>query len=247
MKKKIDATIKIILGIFLVFSVSFNYSLIGFVNQDLFNQSTEITQVSGLISTDTIWNATESPYYITDDIIIEQGVKLTIKPGVKVLFNGSYSIVIDGTLNATGTKEDFIVFSSNATNPQKTDWESLYFRDTSIDSQSIVKFCNISYSTNGILLGSAYPTIENNVIHRNLNGLTVDESGIVEEGSIILNNNSIFMNTNGISFIDSDHDYITITENRIYNNTNNGVNIDGYITSNYFLIQNNLISNNTNN
>lgn len=239
----------VFIGNIFFLSTNFDNSFIIKENKDNhFNiQMNQGTEVSGFISTDTVWNISGSPYYITDNLIVEQGVKLLINPGVNVLFNGTYSLIIDGALNATGSIEDPIIFSSNATNPQKSDWGALHFRDTCLDSESSVKFCNISYSSNGILLESAYPTIENNIIYFNTNGITINESGFVEEGWIIINNNTIFKNMNGISFIDADSDYIVVTENSIYNNTNNGINIDGNITSHYFLIQRNIISNNTNN
>jgi len=50
------------------------------------------------------WVLSGSPYYICNNIVIEQGVKLTNEPGEEVLFNDSYSLIVDGALNATGFK-----------------------------------------------------------------------------------------------------------------------------------------------
>lgn len=67
------------------------------------------TEVGGIISTDTVWLKSKSPYYITNVIQQAYGTTLTIEPGVKVIGNGS-TIEIFGVLSAIGTLEDKIIF-----------------------------------------------------------------------------------------------------------------------------------------
>ncbi|TET89927.1 MAG: hypothetical protein E3J35_08430 [Methanomassiliicoccales archaeon] len=57
------------------------------------------TTVSGTISTDTNWTPDGSPYTVVGDIIVEEGVTLTVEASVQVLFEGSYYILVNG--NAT--------------------------------------------------------------------------------------------------------------------------------------------------
>ncbi len=71
------------------------------------------TNVSGTITTDTTWTKSNGPYNLTDNVIINNGVTLTIEPGVFVDING-YNFVVNGTLHAVGTSEDEILFAGDS-------------------------------------------------------------------------------------------------------------------------------------
>jgi hypothetical protein len=77
------------------------------------------TNVSGVISDDITWTFQNSPYLITNNVRVNSGATLTIDPGVEVLFNGSFSVQIFGELQAVGTNNSMIKFSSASQNPQK--------------------------------------------------------------------------------------------------------------------------------
>ena len=47
--------------------------------------------VSGFISTNTTWTASESPYVVSGDLQITSGALLSIQPGVTVLMNGEFN------------------------------------------------------------------------------------------------------------------------------------------------------------
>jgi hypothetical protein len=68
------------------------------------------TDVGGQILTDTTWNLAGSPYNLTSTVQIEEGVTLTIDPGVIVNGQG-YEIQVGGVLNSIGTKELIVKFS----------------------------------------------------------------------------------------------------------------------------------------
>ncbi|MBC8249801.1 MAG: hypothetical protein H8E90_09000, partial [Anaerolineales bacterium] len=61
------------------------------------------TDVCGPIFSDTIWTLTNSPYIITCNVLVEEGVTLTIEPDVEVRFNADTALQIDGELIAQGT------------------------------------------------------------------------------------------------------------------------------------------------
>jgi|GEM_PF-2369740 len=73
-----------------------------------------VTGVSGILSTNTTWSKANSPYIVTGDIQIHSGVTLTIEPGCTIMGDSSLdrnpSIVVFGSLNAIGTKDDMIQF-----------------------------------------------------------------------------------------------------------------------------------------
>ncbi len=226
-----------------LFLFNLNYKKnIGYDNIVLHNS--EGTQVNGFISSNTTWNVSESPYYITGNLVVESGAKLTIEQGVKVLFNGSYSIVIDGALNATGTPVSPIIFSSNATNPQKSDWESILIRG----SDSMIKNTIISYANKGIKLDEGLCEIYNCTFYNNSDGIYIEFwYGLSQSFNLNINNNTFFQNDNGIYIYrlsESYYTYLNIELNRIFNNSNNGIYITG-VRLNDLTIQNNRIFNNS--
>jgi hypothetical protein len=58
------------------------------------------------------WPASGSPYLIEGEINIPDGQQLTIDPGVDVIFQGHYMLIIRGTLIAEGTEIDSIKFTA---------------------------------------------------------------------------------------------------------------------------------------
>ena len=45
------------------------------------------TDVSGTLSSDTVWSASGSPYVVTGTVLVSEGVKLTVEAGVEVKFS----------------------------------------------------------------------------------------------------------------------------------------------------------------
>ncbi len=58
----------------------------------------------GAINSNTTWTTAQSPYIAIANVTVGSGVTLTIQPGVEVRFAGNYSLVVDGILNAVGSK-----------------------------------------------------------------------------------------------------------------------------------------------
>jgi hypothetical protein len=91
------------------------------------------TNVSGVIATNTTWTKASSPYIITNNILVNTGVTLTIEPGVSVKVNGKYYIRIEGKLDAAGLSNSKITFEtnlSNATDTSKNSWSGIQIRPT---------------------------------------------------------------------------------------------------------------------
>ena len=71
------------------------------------------TNESGIISSDTTWTRTGSPYTLTGPVGIAKGATLTVEPGVTVNL-GVYYLEVNGTLDAKGTTSEQIFFNSNS-------------------------------------------------------------------------------------------------------------------------------------
>ncbi len=77
------------------------------------------TEVAGEITTNTTFTKGNSPYYITGDVWVKHGARLTINPGVKVIFKGHYRMTINGSIEAKGTQTERIVFTTTEENKEQ--------------------------------------------------------------------------------------------------------------------------------
>lgn len=124
--------------------------------------SASYKEVSGSISVDTTWTCAESPYIVVGDVFVENGVTLTIEPGVTVEFKNDTTLTINGTIMAQGDETDMITFTSNNSNPQSGDWEGIEFNYAG--SGSIISYSRIEYSDYGITIYGSSPEIVHNLI-----------------------------------------------------------------------------------
>lgn len=114
--------------------------------------------VGGTIPSDSVLVA--DTVEVTGDIIVPDGVTLTIAPGTQVLFNGHFKIDVNGRLLAQGTKSDTIYFTiKNNTgfyDFEGTDgsWDGIDFDNgltgangaMNDNDSSFFSYCHISYA-----------------------------------------------------------------------------------------------------
>ncbi|MCK5559949.1 MAG: PKD domain-containing protein, partial [Thermoplasmata archaeon] len=142
------------------------------------------TYVGWVISKNTTWTLTNSPYIVIDNVLVDENVNLTIDPGVIVKFDSDKYLQVDGTLYAVGTELQMITFTSNKTSPAPGDWDRIKFTDkTNSYNTSIVKYCVIEYSLYGINCDGGSPIIINNTFLGNYESIYGEYSS-----SIIFNN-----------------------------------------------------------
>lgn len=80
------------------------------------------TKVQGVISQNTVWTLENSPYLVVDNILIESGISLKIEQGVIVRFTQNKFVQVMGDLQATGTKENPVLFTANIANSDSGFW-----------------------------------------------------------------------------------------------------------------------------
>ncbi len=105
------------------------------------------TSVSGNQS--GIWTAANSPYEVTGHITVPTGQILTIEAGVEVNFQGHYKIIVHGGIEAEGTADEMIYFT---TDNQATGWGGIHFDNTATISH--FSSCRLEY---GKATGDNYP------------------------------------------------------------------------------------------
>jgi hypothetical protein len=102
--------------------------------------------VGGHITEDTTWSPENSPYQVTETVVVDEGVKLTILPGTEVKIRGATCtswqefdanfwlyggvsvakfIQVEGKIIAEGTEQDSIVFTRLQDDPEYC-WGTIY-------------------------------------------------------------------------------------------------------------------------
>jgi hypothetical protein len=99
------------------------------------------TDVSGIISSNTTWNLAGSPYIVTGDITVNNGVTLTVQTGVEVKFNSGRRMTVLGTLNANTA-----TFTSNQGSPAAGDWLYIQVGNASFAGTATLTSCFLRYA-----------------------------------------------------------------------------------------------------
>ena len=123
------------------------------------------TQVSGNQS--GVWALANSPYEVTGDITVPAGQQLTIEAGVEVNFQGYYKFNVQGNLQAIGTQEQMIKFT---TDDAATGWHGI--RLDGGGQGSHLQFCILEY---GKTSGSNFPDQHGGAIMLNNSNIVVED------------------------------------------------------------------------
>jgi len=193
------------------------------------------TEVGGLITEDTTWTLADSPYIATGNVLVSEGVTLTVEPSVEVKFESGKVLQVEGALIAKGASDNLITFTSNQPSPAPGDWGYIYFTDTSTDA---------TFDENGNYTGGSI--LEHSVVEY-AGGLSVDDNGSVRMNDAhpfinyctIQNNSASGINAWNLSGT------FKLTNSTISNNTTYSRGGGIYTDSGTVIISNNTISNNT--
>jgi parallel beta-helix repeat protein len=154
------------------------------------------TPLEGHFTNNTVLGLLNSPYRIVKDVIIDPGVKLTIEPGVVIQIADGFSLIVNGSLSAIGTEDEFIEFTSSRLEPDPGLWNTILFVGDSTESLSL-KYVIVSHANNGITIESedGDAIIERcEIIGNSGNGVN-----IIGNSKVLIRDNIINNNTNGIS------------------------------------------------
>ncbi len=115
------------------------------------------TVVNGGIFNNTTWTIDESPYFVTEDIVVFPDVDLTINSGVEIRFAADARLELrEGNLYANGTVDAPIVFTLDSDSPQGAlKWKGI--ENTSDSGNEIeieLSHVVIEYAQTGVHYGS---------------------------------------------------------------------------------------------
>jgi hypothetical protein len=105
------------------------------------------TDVDSDVTVSSTWNAAGSPYIIKTNVVVQNGVTLTINSGVEVKFDGVFYLeaAATGKIVAKGLPDEPINFTSNMATPVIGDWNYV-----TTGSGGTFEYCNFTYASTGL-------------------------------------------------------------------------------------------------
>ena len=150
------------------------------------------TVFSGIITENTWWTASNSPYILTNDVVIAPDARLVIEPGVTVLVERptripegiqqidqldsfTVSIKVYGAIYALGTPTNPIIFRGQDVKTENinTHWFGIFINSRRTQEITI-GYAIISSAANGIWVKNGRPMIRNTLFEFNNTGLRIE-------------------------------------------------------------------------
>ncbi len=127
------------------------------------------SSLKGKIEEDAYLIRAYSPYVITESVIIDGGATLTIQPGAELRFNpGKTPLVIrNGGINAEGTLEAPIIFSSNSPSGSAGFYESAVRFEAETLIPSVCRYCVFRHASTALVVNYGSPEIDHSLIAHN--------------------------------------------------------------------------------
>lgn len=214
-------------------------SLLIFFYSNAFSQ-TEIAGGSILTST---WTAAGSPYNINGDITIPDANTLTLEPGVIINVTDTFFIRIEGTLIATGTLNDTILFTSDTTH-----WKGLEIESAATNDSTKIHYVQVENSyergiqiTNTDKVSFNHCQVNNNSAPAG-GGLFISNSDITIRNSTFFNDSSTSTHGGGLYISSSNANIVNCLIRNNYSTEYGGGIMISNSTAN--LINNTIVKNN---
>ena len=144
-----------------VFLVAILIAGLTFACHPLFRTVHASPEVIGEIASDTTWTKADGPYDLTGPVKVNNGVTLTVEPGTVVNLNSFY-ILVQGTLNASGTNSDNIQFNGGSN--VSPDYALTFVSSTEWDEKKATGCIVENAILSSIFISDASPMIRNNSI-----------------------------------------------------------------------------------
>lgn len=194
------------------------------------------TVIGGIISQDKELTLSESPYLANENITVNNGVTLTIQPGVVIQFEYQIQLLCNGNFIAEGTASKPIIFNSKDT-LSNSFWKGIILDFSSGNNIAKIKNINIGHASTALhLINTDYLLIDSVDIKNCKYGIQFFGSN-----NNIVSNSIISKCTYGL-FIFGDNNSLNnkILKNKFYNCEDFGI----FINSFPAFVQNTIIDSN---
>lgn len=187
----------------------------------------DLVFVEGHITSNTTWTASNT-YRVVGNVVIDPGVTLLIEAGTQIQFTDGTSLIVTGSLNATGAELNPVVFTSSrivGSTAYRGAWNTIMFNATS-DEKLSLNHVKIEYAARGVTIKSWKPAVVKNshILNCSESGIHVGGWSILISSNVTLEGNTIELNKKGITTDNEPfHSGVTIKKNIIQYNDAEGV------------------------
>ncbi len=120
------------------------------------------------IQRDSFLILAHSPYVVEREVMIDGGATLFIQPGVTLKFNpGASMLVKNGGINARGTSDGTITFTSSSSSPTPGAYPAAIRFEKEPGMASFFRYCIIEFAETGMEVAYGSPEIDRCLIARN--------------------------------------------------------------------------------
>jgi len=188
----------------------------------------EYEDIKGTLTQSATWEDRGYPLYLSSEVTISSSATLTLDAGMTVTPYSTCKIVVNGTLNAKGTAEKPVRFTSTKESPGWGDWKNIIFNSGS--GSSVLEYAEVRYAGSGESIaaieikGGASPTIKHSTVNSNkFSGIKVTEGGSPALAYNTLKNNGNY----GISYVagSTNTGTVDIHDNLAENNIFSGISV----------------------
>lgn len=169
----------------------------------------------GTINQNTNWDGN---ILIKNNLTVASGITLTINEGAKVYFRDNVALEVHGSLDANGSSNDKVLFTTVNPTPVHSDWYGI-----KIYNNANIDYCTVEFADRGIsFYNQASGTVSNSTFHNNNYGIYISQAvPTIENCAVHDNNRGIYLyRTNDVQ------GYRTqIMNNEIYNNNYEGIDL----------------------
>ena len=158
----------------------------GTVGQGAKVDSTQPVTKSGRLAENEVWSGN---ILVADDVIVPEGVTLTIQPGAIVGYSTEgkpLTLTVNGTLYAEGDEQERILFTSLTRDHQPGGWDGIVFGKSSLNSR--LSFCIIQYHQQILCLSDSVNIADNVITSGGAAGIVCDLASPVVENNEMTKN-----------------------------------------------------------
>ncbi|MBI5540532.1 MAG: right-handed parallel beta-helix repeat-containing protein [Bacteroidia bacterium] len=166
---------------------------------DLIACGQDVNFINGeVISSDTTWTSSK-PFLVYNSMLVDSNVTLTISQGTKIYFHHGSRMYVKGTLKASGSPSEPIVFRNDRLEHWYDDvpgqWVGIYFYPGKImgSKDNELHYCEIKNAIIGIQADTNY-NVNPTVTISNTKILNMNAVGIFGQGTNILAWNCVIAN-----------------------------------------------------
>ncbi len=109
-----------------------------------------------ILPCNTVWDKTDKPYVVVNSVAVDRNCKLTINKGVHIYSSANSKILVLGTLEVNGVKDEEVIFEGNrlqfSYRERPGQWQGIHLIRESKDNQ--INYAIIKNATTGVQVDS---------------------------------------------------------------------------------------------